>query len=104
MRHALIVALIAGCAQQPLEANLEQEATVCGVGPTVKGIDVSVYQGTINWTAVKNDGVKYAVIRVSDGLNSIDSKFAANWSGAKTAGIKRGAYQFFRPSQDPIAQ
>ncbi len=77
---------------------------MCGVGPTVKGIDVSYYQGTINWTAVKGDGVKYAFIRVSDGLNTPDTKFSANWSGSRNAGIYHGAYQFFRPSQDAIAQ
>lgn len=105
MRHVLLLALVAGCAQsQPAEETVDQAATVCGVGPTVKGIDVSYYQGTINWTAVKNDGVTYAFIRVSDGLNTLDSKFSANWSGSRGAGIYHGAYQFFRPSQDPIAQ
>lgn len=105
---AYIVALFAvGCAVEPAIEQVsvaEQEATVCGVGPTVKGIDVSYYQGTINWTAVKGDGVKFAYIRASDGLNTIDSKFAANWSGSRAAGIKHGAYQFFRPGQDAIAQ
>jgi GH25 family lysozyme M1 (1,4-beta-N-acetylmuramidase) len=83
---------------------VEQDATVCGVGPTVKGIDVSYYQGTINWTSVKNDGVRFAFIRASDGLNTIDNKFETNWAGSRAAGIKHGAYQFFRPSQDAIAQ
>jgi GH25 family lysozyme M1 (1,4-beta-N-acetylmuramidase) len=40
---------------------------VCGSGSTVKGIDVSKWQGTINWSAVAGDGVKLAFIRVSDG-------------------------------------
>jgi GH25 family lysozyme M1 (1,4-beta-N-acetylmuramidase) len=107
VRHALLLAVVVGCAQsQPAEEtdSIDQAATVCGVGPTVKGIDVSYYQGTINWTAVKNDGVKYAFIRVSDGLNTPDTKFSANWSGSRNAGIYHGAYQFFRPSQDAIAQ
>lgn len=109
MKRILVAVLVvAGCAADSGPADdlgtAEQDATVCGVGPTVKGIDVSTYQGTINWTSVKNDGVKYAVIRVSDGLNSIDAKFASNWSGSRAAGVKHGAYQFFRPSQDPIAQ
>jgi lysozyme len=105
VRQALLLVLVAGCAQsQPAEESIDQAATVCGVGPTVKGIDVSYYQGTIDWNAVKNDGVKYAFIRVSDGLNTIDTKFSANWSGSRNAGIYHGAYQFFRPSQDAIAQ
>jgi lysozyme len=47
-------------------------------GSTVKGIDVSVYQGTIDWRRVKNDGVRFAFIRVSDGLGFRDSKFDSN--------------------------
>ncbi|HUS33196.1 MAG TPA: GH25 family lysozyme [Kofleriaceae bacterium] len=107
MKRLCLLAILVGCAADPVtetESVTEQEATVCGVGPVVKGIDVSYYQGTINWTSVKNDGVKFAFIRVSDGLNTIDSKFAANWSGSRAAGVKHGAYQFFRPGQDPIEQ
>lgn len=83
---------------------LEQDTTVCGVGPTVKGIDVSYYQGTINWTQVAGDGVKFAFIRVSDGTGFVDPKFETYWSASRAAGIKHGAYQFFRPGQDPVAQ
>src|SRR5690349_556343 len=77
-------------------SELEQEATVCGSGPTVKGIDVSYYQGNIDWTRVKNDGVKYAFIRVSDGLGTIDTKFETYWAQSRANGIIHGAYQFFR--------
>jgi GH25 family lysozyme M1 (1,4-beta-N-acetylmuramidase) len=85
-------------------ADAEQAATVCGSGPTVKGIDVSYYQGNIDWTRVKNDGVKYAFIRVSDGLGTVDTKFETYWAQSRANGIIHGAYQFFRPNQDPIAQ
>ncbi|MBS1120418.1 MAG: Lyzozyme (1,4-beta-N-acetylmuramidase) [Deltaproteobacteria bacterium] len=94
-----------GCTE-PVATHLttfDQEAT-CGTGPTVKGIDVSKYQGTIDWAAVKNDGVEFAFVRVSDGLTFIDAKFDANWTGSRAQGVLHGAYQFFRPEQDPIAQ
>lgn len=107
----LSVLAVTACVDQPsqqaadLETDTEiQAATVCGSGPTVKGIDVSVFQGTIDWAKVKADGVVYAMIRVSDGLNTPDTRFAANWSGSRAAGVYHGAYQFFEPSQDPIAQ
>jgi len=90
--------------ETPSEGIIEQDTTVCGVGPTVKGIDVSYYQGTIDWTAVKGAGVEYAFIRVSDGATFPDPKFATYWSGSRAVGIKHGAYQFFRPGQDPIEQ
>lgn len=81
-----------------------QAAVTCASGDTVPGIDVSKWQGTINWTKVAGAGVKFAIIRVSDGKNTIDAKFESNWAGAKAQGIVVGAYQFFRPSQDPIVQ
>jgi GH25 family lysozyme M1 (1,4-beta-N-acetylmuramidase) len=79
-------------------------ARVCAQGATTRGIDVSYYQGNINWTSVKNSGVAFAFIRVSDGTGFRDPKFQTYWAGAKSAGIIRGAYQFFRPAQDVAAQ
>ena len=78
--------------------------TTCSSGPTLKGVDVSYYQGSINWAAVKNAGVTFAYARVSDGTGYPDSKFAANWPAMKKAGIIRGFYQFFRPGEEPMAQ
>jgi uncharacterized protein (TIGR03382 family) len=109
VRSILIVALVLiGCTDSttaPQElSDLDQSVTVCATGATIKGIDVSVFQGSIDWARVKADGVVYAIIRVSDGLNTPDSQFAANWANSRTAGVIHGAYQFFEPSQDPIAQ
>ena len=50
MRNAL-VALLVACGGQVATTSFEQADTVCGKGPTVQGIDVSYYQGTINWSA-----------------------------------------------------
>ena len=77
---------------------------VCGAGPTVKGVDVSKYEGTIDWSSVAADGVVYAFVRVSDGLNSPDATFDTNWAGSRAAGVIHGAYQYFEPAQDPIQQ
>jgi MYXO-CTERM domain-containing protein len=101
-------AVFAACAE-PVDdldhvKSEEQATTVCGLGPTVKGIDVSFYQGNINWTQVKASGVHYAQIRVSDGLGVHDPKFDTYWHDSRVAGVKHGAYQFFEPGQDPIAQ
>jgi lysozyme len=76
----------------------------CAGGTTLKGVDVSYYQGSITWASVKSAGNAFAFMRVSDGLSFPDSKFAANWAGAKAAGLIRGPYQFFRPGQDPTNQ
>ena len=79
-------------------------ATTCADGPTTLGIDVSKWQGTVDWDAVAADGVEFAFIRVSHGTNTIDQFFAANWEGAREAGVLRGAYQYFEPGQNAITQ
>ena len=102
MKHALVAAFSASCLLAlPSHAHAD---TVCGSGPTVSGIDVSYYQGTIDWSAVAGDGIEFAFIRVSDGLGYPDPDFATYWADSRAAGVLHGAYQFFEPSQDPIAQ
>lgn len=65
----------------------------------IKGIDVSKYQKRIDWQTVQRQGIDFAFIRVSDGFTVKDEFFEANWNGAQSVGIVRGAYQFFRASQ-----
>ena len=64
-----------------------------------KGIDVSKYQGDINWRKVKEDGVEYAFIRCGlrgykTGEINADDKFEKNIKGAHAAGVKVGIYFF----------
>ena len=63
---------------------------------TRKGIDVSHWQGTIDWNKVKKAGIEFAIIKVggSDAGFYTDSKWEANYKGAKAAGIPIGAYYF----------
>ena len=64
------------------------------------GIDVSSYQGDINWQLVREDGVEFAFIRAGyrgygeEGKLCADEKFAANYDGAHSAGIDAGVYFF----------
>src|SRR6185503_4204226 len=57
-----------------------------------------------DWDAVHGDGVHFAFIRVSDGAARPDPTFARNWAEAGRVGIARGAYQYFRPLEDPEEQ
>lgn len=65
-----------------------------------KGIDVSKYQGKIDWKAVAADGVEFAIIRLGirgygeEGRIVLDDMFHANVQGAQAAGIKVGVYFF----------
>jgi lysozyme len=101
---ALLSLALVACQDGANIDRLEDAARVCPAGTTLEGIDVSIYQGTIDWAQVKASGIAFAFIRVSDGLPPIDSKFHTNWSGARAAGVVRGAYQFFRQDEDPVAQ
>jgi lysozyme len=76
----------------------------CNLGPTTLGIDVSYYQGDITWPRVAKAGVQFAFIRAYDGVDIFDTRFLANWKGAKAANVWRGAYQFFRPEVSPVDQ
>jgi GH25 family lysozyme M1 (1,4-beta-N-acetylmuramidase) len=61
------------------------------------GIDVSHYQGTINWTSVHNAGIQFAYIKATEGTGTIDAQFGANYTNAYYAGVIRGAYHFAHP-------
>lgn len=63
----------------------------------IKGIDVSKWQGTINWNEVKKDGVEFAIIREGWGKkssNQIDKQFKKNYENARAAGIPIGIYHY----------
>lgn len=68
------------------------------------GIDVSAYQEDVNWATVAGQGIYYAFAKATEGASDDDVKFARNWAGMRSVGIVRGAYHFFRPARDPIAQ
>jgi GH25 family lysozyme M1 (1,4-beta-N-acetylmuramidase) len=76
---------------------------VCGAGPTVEGIDVSYWQGDIDWDRVADSDVRFAVARVGDGT-FVDPTFGEHWSEMQRVGLVRGAYQFFRPGESVTAQ
>lgn len=79
-------------------------ATTCPAGTTLPGIDVSKWQGDIDWNAVADAGIVYAIVRATHGINTIDEWFDSNWNDSRAAGIYAGVYQYFEPGQDPIAQ
>jgi lysozyme len=59
------------------------------------GIDVSNHQGAIDWTAVAGDDITAVYIKATEGQTFVDQRFAENWAGAASAGLRRGAYRFF---------
>ena len=102
-----------------IDSNVSSNKTyyykVCGVRGTAKtemagpvsvstssdterrGIDVSSYQGTIDWKKVADDGIKFAMIRIVTGSSSSttrDERFVDNYDGARNNGIKVGVYRY----------
>ena len=70
------------------------------------GIDVSHYQGRINWSKVKRSKhpIKFVFIRSTMGTNGIDSQFKRNWKHSKKQGFIRGAYHYYRPNENSRKQ
>lgn len=59
------------------------------------GIDVSCYQGTIDWTKVKNTGIEFAIIKIIRKDLNPDEQFENNWKGCKDSGIAiQGVYNY----------
>ncbi|SEQ89958.1 glycoside hydrolase family 25 protein [Pedobacter rhizosphaerae] len=76
---------------------------------TIHGIDVSYYQGKINWAKVKTMkedevSIRFAFIKATEGLLLVDPYFQRNWREAPKVGILCGAYHFFRPKKDGKSQ
>lgn len=66
----------------------------------ISGLDVSSWQGTIDWHAVAASGRAFAFVKATEGTDFTDPFFAGNWQGLRNAGMVRGAYHFARPSQN----
>lgn len=80
---------------------------VCPPANPLQGIDVSQWQGTVNWSQVAQSGRAFAYARAAhaeSGTINIDPTFQTNFNGIRQAGMKAGAYLYFDPAQDPTAQ
>jgi GH25 family lysozyme M1 (1,4-beta-N-acetylmuramidase) len=74
-----------------------------GGGTTVTrlpGIDVSHWQGTINWAQVAGAGIKFAIAKATESSSYVDPKYSTNKNGAAANGIKFTGYHFARPGRD----
>ncbi|RVU18038.1 glycoside hydrolase [Methylobacterium oryzihabitans] len=60
----------------------------------IQGIDVSKWQGPIDWASVRSAGTQFAFIKATEGGDHVDDRFRENWVGAARAGVPRGAYHF----------
>lgn len=70
----------------------------------LQGIDVSRWQGAMDWSKAKAAGTVYAWIKASEGSTWVDPQFATNARGAGSSGILWGAYHYYRNDIDALAQ
>ena len=76
-------------------------------GDTIyEGIDVSSWQGEIDFSQVKASGIEVVYIKSSEGFRSVDSYFEQNYANAKNAGLKVGFYHYVtaRSVEDAVKQ
>jgi len=66
---------------------------IASIHSYIEGIDVSYYQGDIDWEKVRNEK-QFAIIRMGYGKSKKDKKFEDYYEGAKAAGVQLGAYLF----------
>lgn len=77
---------------------------ISAAGVTTKGLDVSHYDGLIDFSAVRGAGFVFCQAKCTEGTAYVDGRYKANKSNAKAAGLFFGAYHFFRPASDPNKQ
>lgn len=70
------------------------------------GIDVSHYQGSINWIEMRTSGhpIEYVFIRATMGIDGEDLRFKENWANANHNNYIRGAYHYYRPNENSAKQ
>src|SRR5215217_3775151 len=101
---------LASCAVLPTSSRYPSKGDIkphSGVASAhsfpIHGIDLSKWQGRVDWASVKAAGTKFVFIKATEGGDHVDPKFIEHWESAKRAGIPRGAYHFVywcRPAQE----
>ena len=106
----MVAASLSGCSaynfdKKPMASGSSSAMIPVAQAYPVHGVDVSRYQGPIDWKEVRKAGTRFAFIKATEGGDHTDENFALHWMMAKDAGVPRGAYHFYywcRPVQDQI--
>ncbi len=91
---ALLAAAVITAASGVLAAGSMDVSAAAKLATPELGIDVSSWQGDIDWNAVAAGGAKFAMIRVGNNAYGLDKKFQQNVAGATAAGLRVGAYVY----------
>ena len=70
----------------------------------IRGVDVSSYQGQIDWNTLADSGISFAFIKATEGSTHVDKYFQTNFENAQKTSLAVGAYHFFSYDSSGIAQ
>ncbi|MFT8349663.1 GH25 family lysozyme [Clostridium saccharoperbutylacetonicum] len=73
-------------------------------GSKYKGIDISHYNGNIDFAKVKSAGIQFVYIKATEGTTYVDNYLGTYYNGAKSAGLKTGFYHFLVGTSSPETQ
>ena len=92
-------------ADRPLPLVDELRSIIRHTAAQQQGIDVSHYQGRIDWDRVaREENVKFVYIKATEGSDLVDEYYMRNLYGAKRVGIPVGVYHFYRPNVSTVTQ
>lgn len=81
---------------------------LCACGPSgtarIDGIDVSHHQAPLDWGRMRDEGLRFAYIKATEGADWDDPAYRGHEAGAREAGVAVGAYHFFTFCADPAEQ
>lgn len=107
-RRILIILLAAGgivaVAAGMVVSKIWQVNPYFARGYELQGIDVSHYQGKIDWGQIQSQEIDFAFIKATEGSSYVDEYFRENWQAAAQTGLYVGAYHFFSFDSDAGAQ
>lgn len=92
----------------PFTEALKFEQVFSNFPDGILGIDVSEYQGRIDFAGLQlqlqNRQIEFVFVRATMGKDGADSRFKQNWEGFRPLPIKRGAYHYYRPNENSTLQ
>jgi GH25 family lysozyme M1 (1,4-beta-N-acetylmuramidase) len=95
---AAAAGLVAGVAASPAHAAaVDPHVAVVPYATQLPGLDVSSYQGNVDWNGVRANGAQFAYVKATEGTYYTSSSFYQQYVGSYNVGLVRGAYHFARP-------
>jgi GH25 family lysozyme M1 (1,4-beta-N-acetylmuramidase) len=88
----------AGSTIRAHEGGMTASTTFTTAVSGIRGLDVSGWQGNVNWYAAWQNGARFAYVKATEGTGYTNSYFAQQYNGSYNVGMIRGAYHFARPN------